>query len=119
MIAMSHLQFQIHFLQNDYLKTFVKNASDVPELINLTKVTDLKLVNENNVVVIGKKLNQDILIKIRLNDLLYEQKQFALVKELDFEPESIHQFEADNQHFVVVVSHKEFKTFHLLENDLV
>ncbi|CAL6018325.1 RAVE_protein 1 C terminal domain-containing protein [Hexamita inflata] len=119
MIAMSHVQLQIHFLQNDYLKTFVKNVNEIPELAQLTKITDLKLVNENNVIAIGKKLNQDILIRLRLNDLLYEHKQQAFVKELDFEPESISQFETDNQHFVVVCSPKEFRTFHLLDNDLV
>ena len=98
-------------MQIDYLKTLVQNAQDVPELSKLQCVRDIKIIEENLIVLIGDMETQSVIVQFLLSDLIYEQTHAVHIKNIDFTPDRIDTFSHDTKQYVVLSSRREFRTY--------
>lgn len=119
LVCVSSSTISVNFLQMDYLKTFIKKLSELHDLALLQRVCDVTLAQENQILILCQIDDRPALVKLLLNDLMYEPKQNIYIKYLDFEPDRILQFEISDNVYVILIGHNQFRTYHVLPKEIV
>ena len=119
LVYVSSSTISVNFLQMDYLKTFIKKLSELHDLALLQRVCDVTLAQENQILILCQIDDRPALVKLLLNDLMYEPKQNICIKYLDFEPDRILQFEISDNVYVILIGHNQFRTYHVLPKEIV